>query len=32
VIPIGEASRVGRTEHGTALWKLIVHGREAEGR
>ena len=32
LIPIGQASCVGRTEHGAALWKLVVHGREVEGR
>jgi hypothetical protein len=32
LIPIGEATRVGQTEHGAALWKLVVHGREVEGR
>jgi hypothetical protein len=32
LMPIGEASCVGQTKHGAALWKLVVHGREVEGR
>jgi hypothetical protein len=31
-VPIGIASRVGRTEEGLALWRLRVRGSEIPGR
>jgi hypothetical protein len=31
-VPIGVASRVSRTEDGTAVWRLAIHGHDIPGR